>query len=277
MDRASIRRHWLVYFFSALVFVFFLPQSVVAASLSLSDSTPETLSDLDQEYHTTVSLNIDAADGTIYYLRGVFSKEGSSNYCGKTWNGSSWFSGPFGSEGFRQLPSVTIASSTAVLTMKVKVDPQDSGCKTDGSYIFKVQRYTQSGSGTFDKQNEQKIAIQVPAPPPTATRVPSSHPTVAPTATIAPSRKPTAAAAPVEELSDVSPEEDELVTATVASQVVTVPPAVDLPATDAAHVLGISQQSGGSGGIAWFFLTAAGLLFGAAGYWAYIIYRKNRS
>lgn len=128
---------------------------------------------------------INAPDGTNYYLRGVFYKEGSNNYCGYTWNGNDWFSGPYSTdERWKKFLSVTIASDSAQTTLKAKLDITDSGCKESGTYKFKVQRFTQSGNGTFDGQNEQTLQILIPTSVPTATPTVRASPTQKPSTTV---------------------------------------------------------------------------------------------
>lgn len=165
-----------------LAFLFLFPRITLAANITLSESNRTEITDTNQEYQIKVVISINASDGTIYYLRGVFYKEGSNDYCGFTWNGSSWFSGPYStSENWKNFLKVEIASSSAVTILKAKIDPDDNGCKQSGSYRFKVQRFTQSGSSTFDTQNEQSLNINIPLATLTPTNTP--HPTSTPKAT----------------------------------------------------------------------------------------------
>ncbi len=179
---------------SFLLFLF-SPSSIFAASISLSESSPNTLSDPSIEYKTRVSLSIDSPDGTIYYLRGVFYPESTNNYCGFTWNGQTWFSGPYTSgEGWKNFPSVTVSSSSADIELKAKIDTHDSGCMNSGKYKFKIQRFTQAGSGSFDSQNEQDLDVIVPTV--TTTPVPTPNPTASPQPTNTP-KPPTSTTVPI--------------------------------------------------------------------------------
>lgn len=124
---------------------------------------------------------MESAEGTTYYLRGVFHKKDSTNYCGYTWNGSAWFKGPYTTnDGWKSFPPVIISSSSATIELSAKIDSDDSGCKESGHYQFKVQRFTEGGSGSFDDQNEQDVGITVPSPTLAATPTPVVKP---PTAT----------------------------------------------------------------------------------------------
>jgi hypothetical protein len=192
-------------------------QRVKAASITLSGGTPTSISDANQEYQIQVSLNIDSSDGTKYYMRGAFYKQGTTNYCGYTWNGVSWYNGPYTvSDGWKNLPNITISSSSATLSIKSKLDTNDNGCKESGTYNFKIMRYTESGSGTFDSQNEQTITVSLPQPTATTTPVPTNTPqptntptqgptnTPAPTATVTPPKAtPTTFTSSIEDYGDI--------------------------------------------------------------------------
>ncbi|MBI4990743.1 hypothetical protein HZB96_01460 [Candidatus Gottesmanbacteria bacterium] len=190
---SSARTPRMVEEFSMMIFLiiilfFVFPTSIFAASITLNDGTPTTISDFNQEYQVNVSLSINADDGTVYYLRGSFYQSGTNNYCGYTWNGSSWFNGPYSSnEGWKNLLQVTISSSSASAILKAKLDSNDNACKDSGNYNLKVQRFTQGGSGTFDPQNEQSLTVNIPTPTPTVT--PSPTP-LSPTNTPSPSSTP---------------------------------------------------------------------------------------
>lgn len=150
----------------------------MAASINLSDPNYETLSELGQEYEITVNLLINAADGTPYYLRGLFYKTGTNKYCGFTKNGQNWFNGPYTSnDGWKNLPSVVISSDSASTKIKAKLDAADNDCNVSGEYLFKIMRYTQGGSSNIDDQNEQKIVVNVVVPTatvkPTLTKTPT--------------------------------------------------------------------------------------------------------
>lgn len=170
--------------------ILFLPGEVSAASINLSDPSVSDITDPNQEYQVNADLSINAGDGTVYYLRGVFYKMGSSNYCGYTWNGNFWFNGPFTSnDGWKNLLPAVVSSSSAQVVIRSKLDPVDSGCSQNGDYKFKIQRYTQAGSGSFDDQNEQAVSINIPSPTPTQMPIPSS--TLKPQPTDSPSSTPT--------------------------------------------------------------------------------------
>lgn len=160
---------------------YYFSSEAYAASVTLTNLSSDKISSTDQEVEVSVKLTIDVATGTNYYLRGVFYQDGTHNYCGFTWNGSEWYSGPYTvNEGWKKFLPVSIASSSAETDLKAKLDQQDSGCKQSGTYKFKVERFTSSGSGSFDSQNELTYLIDIP----TISPAPSASPTVKPSAVV---------------------------------------------------------------------------------------------
>lgn len=166
---------------------------IYGASIGLSGGAPAEITGSNQEYQIQVSINIDSNDGTKYYMRGTFYKSGTTNYCGYTWNGSNWYNGPFTvNDGWKNLPDVIVSSSSAVLNLKSKLDTSDNGCKDSGTYNFRVMRYTEGGSGTFDSQNEQTIIVNLPLPTATSTPIPTQTPAPTNIPSLSPFQTPTA-------------------------------------------------------------------------------------
>lgn len=157
-----------------------------ASSIDIQNESLITITNPSQEYSVDVKLSINADDGTVYYLRGVFYKDSSTNYCGYTWNGSEWFSGPYSSnEGWKKFLKITISSGSGKIRVRSKIDLSDSGCKDNGQYQFKVQRFTdKSSSGSFDEQEPKDIFVTIVEPTltvkPTLVIVPTKAPTKAP-------------------------------------------------------------------------------------------------
>lgn len=186
--------------FILLLFFLVIPKTVFAAATIAIDNTKTQLQSVDEEYPVDVTLSINASDETTYYLRGVFYKQDTTNYCGYTWNGSTWFKGPYSSsEGWKNFLPISITNDTWIGTLKAKIDIDDSGCSTSGTYNFKIQRFTaNSGSGTFDTQNEQTVTIVIPTPTASPTSSPTPSPTSkpSPTSTLTPTVKPTSTPKP---------------------------------------------------------------------------------
>jgi hypothetical protein len=172
------------------IIVYILSPSAVFASSVVLSSQQTNLSVAD-EFLVNVGFNISSSDGTSYYLRGVFFKEGTSNYCGYTWNGNSWYNGPYSGSGFGQLLTITVYQGSWSGQLKAKIDSVDAGCQSSGAYSFKIQRYTSGGSSSFDGQNSLAVAISIPTPTFTPTPTLVLTPTPTRTPTIIPSSTPT--------------------------------------------------------------------------------------
>jgi len=175
-----------------LLFCLAVPKTVFAATATITINNAKTqLQSVDEEYPVDVTLSINASDETVYYLRGVFHKQNTTNYCGYTWNGADWFKGPYSSnEGWKNFLPISITNDSWAGVLKAKIDPTDSGCNSSGTYNFKIQRFTEnSSSGTFDNQDVQTVSVVVPTPTPILTLTPTPTPTSIPTNT--PTTKPT--------------------------------------------------------------------------------------
>jgi hypothetical protein len=163
-----------------IIFIVFpvYASSSISLSNGQSDLTP------DQELLVNISINI--SQNKDYFLRGEFHKAGSTNYCGYTWNGTGWYNGPFTTNnGWLNLLKVTVVSSSWSGILKSKIDPSDPGCRENGIYNFRVQRYTEAGSAGDDDQNEISVNMIFPSPTPT------TIPTEKPVPTVMPSPIPT--------------------------------------------------------------------------------------
>jgi hypothetical protein len=173
----------------SIVFLCIFPQLVFAATVSFQNGKTSLVSPND-EYTIDVTLSINSSES--YYLRGVFYKPGTTDYCGFTWNGNDWFSGPYTSnEGWKKFLPITLANNTWTGQVKAKIDSTDNGCKDTGEYKFKLQRFTALGGGTFDDQTEQSVQITIP------TQTPTPSPTTEPTKTPTPTKAPTPTDTPV--------------------------------------------------------------------------------
>ncbi len=188
--KGKILQRFSVVIFCAVVF-FTIHALVLAASFSLQSN--QSAIGTGDEYTVNATLSISASDGTQYFLRGVFYQPGTSNYCGYTYNGSSYYNGPYTTNnGWQNVLPITVQNSSWSGTLKAKIDSSDSGCQSSGTYNFKIQRFTTSGSGTFDNQNEQTISVIIPTPTPTnsPTSIPAATSTPVPTTKITSSPTP---------------------------------------------------------------------------------------
>jgi hypothetical protein len=180
-------------FIISFTFLFFIFSSQVFASSINLQNGKSLIGNPDEEYTVDLTLSINAQNNTLYYLRGVFFKPNTNDYCGYTWNGNSWFSGPYSSsEGWKNFLAVTINNSSWSGTLRAKIDPSDTDCKDSGEYHFKVQRFTAtSSSGSFDSQTEQIVQVIIPTPTPTPSPTPEPTNTPTPTKEPTPTKIPT--------------------------------------------------------------------------------------
>ena len=107
----------------------------------------------------SLDLNLSSNPITTFYLKGAFKKSESSNYFGHTKVGSSWIKN--GSPYQDQYKITTDSSGKWSGIIEVQPDVLDSGYEGSGDYIFKVGRYTSSGSGpTWSNESNIKISAQ---------------------------------------------------------------------------------------------------------------------
>lgn len=176
---------------SVFILFFIFPLKIFAASITLQSNTTMLNSSSDI-YETTVTVSINATNGTVYYLRGVFYKPNTSSYCGYTWNGNDWFSGPYSTnEGWRKFFPITITNGEWIGTLKTKIDGLSNACNTSGDYQFKVERFTVGGSGNFDDQNILTLSVVVPTLTPTPSTILTPTRTSTPTKVPTPTKGPT--------------------------------------------------------------------------------------
>lgn len=168
-----------------VLLIFLLPQKVFAASF-FTQNPDKTNIGINDEISVSTNLSINVSDGTQYYLKGVFYKPGTSNYCGYIWNGSGWYS-----DGWANFLPITVQNASWSGMLKIKVDPSDSGCKESGNYLFKVQRFTSSGNSSIASDDQNDIQFVITVPTATPITVPTATPTKVPTPTSTPIKTPT--------------------------------------------------------------------------------------
>lgn len=167
------------------------PSSAKAAITTTTSSSQTSILDTD-EYNVNATITTtNVADGTKYYLRGEFFKPTTTKYCGFTWNGTSWFNGPFTSQGWLSLLPITINSNTWTGQIKAMFDSDNSACDTSGTYNFRILRYTElNGSSSPDTQTPLSVDVNIGTPSATPTSTPTESPTATPTATATPTDTP---------------------------------------------------------------------------------------
>lgn len=110
----------------------------------------------DQSLTTSVNLSLPSNPNTTFYLKGAFKKSDGSNYFGLTKVSGNWVKN--GSSYSNQYPITTNSSGNWSGNLEAQPDSEDSGLTGSGDYIFKVARYTSSGSGP-SWSNESNIEI----------------------------------------------------------------------------------------------------------------------
>lgn len=127
----------------------------------------------DQSFTVSVNLSIPNNPNTAFYLKGAFKKSDSSNYFGQTLVSGNWVKN--GSTYSNQYPVTTDTSGNWSGNLEIKPDSEDAGFTDTGDYIFKVGRYTSTGSGpTWSNESNIKIVSTISDQGTTLTNNPSS-------------------------------------------------------------------------------------------------------
>ena len=170
-------------FLVAFILIFFIFTAKSFAVTVSVTNFPTTLSD--QPFAITASVS--GATAGTNYLRIDLYKDGTSNYFGETYNGSSWYSGGEGSSYF---PITIDSSKNGFGTFQGRVgNPNSNDYPGPGNYKLKIRRYTSSGSlASSDTQTPVDVNITYAAPTssPTPTVTPAPTPTEEPTSTNTP-------------------------------------------------------------------------------------------
>jgi hypothetical protein len=99
----------------------------------------------DQSFIVSINLSIPGKANTDYYLSGVFKSVDGTRYFGLTKTDLEWKQ--YSSDKGNRYKITTDSSGIWTGNLQVKPDAKDSDYKGSGDYIFKVGRYTSSGSG----------------------------------------------------------------------------------------------------------------------------------
>lgn len=153
-----------------------------SASSSFTISNTPSQINSDQSFSVSINLSLPNNPNANFYLKGAFKKAGSSNYFGLTKVNSSWIKS--GSTYSNQYPITTDSSGNWSGNIEVQPDNEDSGFSGSGEYIFKVGRYTSTGSGpTWSNESNIQIAAlentdqdSVSSDNSSSTTIPSSSP-----------------------------------------------------------------------------------------------------
>lgn len=177
--------------FSSLFLVF--TKNAYAASLEIS-GLPSQI-DFYQELDVDTFMQCSGCGDS--YLRGVFYKSGTTKYFGFTRNNSGeWYELSGDKTFYFLIEKDELIESTWSGKLRVKSTTENDNYIGEGDYLFKIIRYTPSGSvSTYS--NEVAIKITGYSPTPTPTDPPTSVPTSTPTPTPTPSPTPSPTPKPV--------------------------------------------------------------------------------
>lgn len=128
--------------------------------------------DLNSSFNINLVISLPNTPNTQFYLKGAFVKPGSTNYFGLTNTSSGWSKNSAAASSQKSI--TTDNSGNWSGNLEVKPDKEDSGYQGGGNYIFKVARYSSSGSN-LNWSNEVNINIAdtkpvANTPPPQTTK-----------------------------------------------------------------------------------------------------------
>lgn len=184
-----------------LVFLFlFFPKLSLAVNTTLINPPSSITSD-----PFTVQVSITGAQTGTNHLRVDLYKDGTTNYFGETYNGTSWYAGSDASQYF---PITIQSGATSSATFQGRIGtPTSSQYNGTGSYKLRIRRYTSSGSYTTSEANNSAVVVSInvatptPTPSPTPSPTQTTSPTYSPQESIVPSA--TDQITPIEELTFV--------------------------------------------------------------------------
>lgn len=111
----------------------------------------------DQSFSVSINLTLPNNKNAEYFLSGAFKKADGTRYFGLTKINADWIKYESGNY-LNQYKITTDNNGNWTGTLEVKPDTSDTDYKGSGDYIFKVGRYTSSGSGpTWSNESTIKI------------------------------------------------------------------------------------------------------------------------
>lgn len=140
------------------------PTTPSTSSTSSSSTSSFTISNVPSQIDSTetfsvsVNLSLPNSPTTTFYLKGAFKKADSSNYFGLIKVSGSWIKN--NKTYSDQYKLTTDSSGSWTGNLEIQPDILDSGYEGSGDYIFKVGKYTESGSLTWSNEVTIKINAQ---------------------------------------------------------------------------------------------------------------------
>jgi len=135
------------------------PTSETKSSTQFVILSVPTQIDSNESFDVEVNLELSSNPNSIFYLKGAFKEKDSSNYFGQTFISNSWVKN--NTKYSEQYKISTDDSGKYSGKIKVMPDSEDSGFDESGEYIFKVARYTSTGSGPAWSDEKQIKINQV--------------------------------------------------------------------------------------------------------------------
>ena len=133
-----------------------------------------------QSFSALITLILPIQLNTVFYLKGAFYAEGSSNYFGQTKYNGNWLknSGSYST----QFKIQTDAQGKWQGYIEFTPDTQDSGFDSSGEYNFKIGRYTATGSGPTWSDSQSiyinEVITPSPSPSPSVSPLPLPIPSI---------------------------------------------------------------------------------------------------
>lgn len=139
------------------------PSSTSTSTSSFTISSIPSQIDSTETFNVFVNLSLSNKPNTTFYLKGAFKKQDKTNYFGLTKVNESWIR-----NNKSYLDHVKITTDSQGFwsgNLEIQPDILDSGYEGAGEYIFKVGRYTDSGSLTWSNEvtiriNAQEIVLE---------------------------------------------------------------------------------------------------------------------
>lgn len=139
------------------------PSSTSTSTSSFTISKIPSQIDSTETFNAFVNLSLSNKPNTTFYLKGAFKEQDKTNYFGLTKVNESWIRN---NKSYSDHVKITTDSQGFWSgNLEIQPDILDSGYEGAGEYIFKVGRYTESGSLTWSNEvtiriNTQEIILE---------------------------------------------------------------------------------------------------------------------
>lgn len=158
------------------------PSSTQKPTSSFTITNIPSQINVNQSFNASINLNLPNNKNTDYYLGGAFKKTDGTRYFGLTNINSTWVK--YESANYlNQYKITTDDSGNWSGSLEAKPDNSDTDYKGSGDYVFKVGRYTSSGSGPTWSNELTINIISSNTPDESPTNTPSSVQSPTPSST----------------------------------------------------------------------------------------------